>query len=221
MISTFSTCSRFQTGSRKLFAKRRPRMFSTVALPRKWSTRWMWSSGTRPGKRLVQGAGRCLARAKRLLHHQPGPGRYLVAVQGFAGQLADAGRQGKVDGDGPFQLGQQSRQGAVGRDIKLMVSRWLLQSASVLSARRRRPSPRRGEGVVDPGLPLFRCPGIGAGPHQVQPVGRPFATSRARPGSSNRPVRSPEAPRMSRVFTVVWLVTLPACHLAGPSWYPR
>ena len=47
-------------------------MLSTVDLPRKWSTRWTWSSGTRRGQQLVERLGGGRVGAERLLQHQPG-----------------------------------------------------------------------------------------------------------------------------------------------------
>ena len=39
-----------------------------------------------------------------------------------------------------------------------------------------------GEGIVDPVLPLFRGPGIGAGTHQPEPVGAALRHEPGEPG---------------------------------------
>jgi len=94
-----------------------------------------------PRQRLVEGACGLLAGAERLLHHQPGTGRNLPGLKRFAGQLADPGRKCEVHGHRAFKAAKQSCQGALGRDIHLVVHRLLLQQLQGFLAR------------------LIRCPG--------------------------------------------------------------
>ena len=120
-------------------------------------------------QRLVQLMGGFLARAEGLLHDQAGPGRDLILVEYLAGLLADVRRQGEVDGDRALQPGQQLRQRPVRRDIELVVSGGCPRRLPVLRVPAASAALRgRGEGAVNPLLPLFLGPGVGARPHQLQ-----------------------------------------------------
>ena len=145
-------------------------MLNTVALPRKWSTRWMWSSGTKAARVLLSSRADSELDPKGFSITRLVPAGSCLGGEDLAGLLADVRWQREIDGDWCFEPGQERRELAVRRDIHLMVFGTFLQGGDCLLACGTCTLGGLLEGAAHAFGPLLGRPRVGTGSDKLQAV---------------------------------------------------